>query len=176
MGLLVLVLIVVGWFLWNKKQKENEIQRFMPESKQQELQNMESNKEVDVRQKYDEEREALQGEAMLRVVDGGSSLEEAAIVAKGIGELYDIKIAEKRVNEGMLPLETERGLFGVRAALYLLNLKDGKSSNEVNKYVKNLGVEMPPFVLLEAIEFIDGQYAGKQLPMISDAKRKGFKG
>ena len=54
------------------------------------IQNKKPNKRPDFATD-DEEREAMQGEAALRVIEAGHSIEKASIVYEAIGELYDMK-------------------------------------------------------------------------------------
>lgn len=50
-------------------------------------------------QSDEEEREAMQGEAMLRAYEGGLSMEDAAKVYDAIGEVYDMKKAKEKTDE-----------------------------------------------------------------------------
>lgn len=79
-----------------------------------------------------------------------------------------------------IPSATERGLLAVYAAHYLMQIEIGHSTpEEANLSVKHLAmmnVDMPTDTILIAKNYILHEYGGKQLPMIADARAKGFVG
>lgn len=79
-----------------------------------------------------------------------------------------------------IPSVTERGLLAVYAAHYLMQIEIGYSTpKEANLAVKHLAmmnVEMPTDTILIAKDCIQQEHGGKQLPMIADARAKGFVG
>ncbi len=74
-----------------------------------------------------------------------------------------------------IPSVTDRGLLAVKAAMYLLMLEDNEKPETANAEVGKLDTEMPPMIIHTAKEFINLRYAGKQLPMIAEARAKGFR-
>lgn len=83
-------------------------------------------------------------------------------------------VIKKWLLQRKLPFVTNRGLLAVKAASYLLMLEAGESVDKANAQTKQLDIEMPTFLILTAKDFINLRYGGKQLPMIAEARAKGF--
>lgn len=79
-----------------------------------------------------------------------------------------------------IPSVTERGLLAVYAAHYLMQIKIGNATpEEANLAVKHLAmmnVDMPTDTIQIAKNYIQHEYGGKQLPMIAEARARGFTG
>lgn len=78
-----------------------------------------------------------------------------------------------------MPSVTERGLLAVYAAHYLMSIENGSTAEMANDEVKMLSmmnVEIPTDTILIAKNYIQHQYNGKQLPMITEARARGFNG
>lgn len=75
-----------------------------------------------------------------------------------------------------IPFVTNRGLLAVRAAWYLILFEDDATEEEANTAVKNMDENMPTDMTLTAKDFINSCYEGRQLPMIAEARKKGFLG
>lgn len=82
----------------------------------------------------------------------------------------------KNVISKELPFVTNRGLLAVKAAWYLFMLETGESPDDANAQAKDLDIEMPTFIITTARDIINLRYGGKQLPMIAEARAKGFQG
>ena len=76
-----------------------------------------------------------------------------------------------------LPTVQERGLLAVKAAMYLLMTEQGEAPQEANALLSTYNAEnMPVYVITTARDYISFRYGGRQLPMIADARRRGFCG
>lgn len=77
------------------------------------------------------------------------------------------------------PCVTERGLLALYAAYYLMSIENGSTPEMANNEVKMLSimnVDMPTDTILIAKNYIQHQHNGKQLPMITEARARGFNG
>lgn len=75
-----------------------------------------------------------------------------------------------------IPFATNRGLLAVKAAWFIILKEDGATTSEANTAVANLDENMPTDMIFVAKDVIDMRYDGKQLPMINDARNRGFTG
>lgn len=79
-----------------------------------------------------------------------------------------------------IPSVTERGLLAVYAAHYLIQIDIGDATpEEANLTVKRLAmmnVDMPTESIIAAKDYIQHEYGGKQLPVIAEARARGFMG
>lgn len=77
---------------------------------------------------------------------------------------------------GRIPIVTGRGLLAVKAAIYLMILEHGGTPDEGNMTVREYDENVLESIIVEAIEYIGQRYNGQQLPMIAEARAKGFLG
>lgn len=75
-----------------------------------------------------------------------------------------------------IPFVTNRALFAVKAAWYLILLEDGASSNDANNTVSRMDVNMPTEMIIVGQSFIRDRYNGKQSSVIHDARQLGLWG
>lgn len=85
-------------------------------------------------------------------------------------------VIKPRLLGGHIPFATNRGLLAVKASAYLMMLEGGGEPDQANAIVQDYDEDMHTGIILEATEFIQRRYGGKQLPMIADARAKGFQG
>lgn len=71
----------------------------------------------------------------------------------------------------------KRGLLAVQAYVFLTSLRNGESIDDANldAIVYN-GADIRKSVIQETISYIALNHKGRQLPMIKEARQKGFKG
>lgn len=70
---------------------------------------------------------------------------------------------------------TARGVRTVRAYLYLMALDRGLSVQEANRVAQHDVLNGPTDIPTAARSYVQRMYGGKQLPMIAEAERLGFK-
>lgn len=88
-------------------------------------------------------------------------------------------VLKPRLLERHIPTVTERGLLAVYAANYLMAIEYGSTPEEANmgvKYLMMMNLDIPTDTILIAKNFIQHEYGGKQLPMIAEARARGFIG
>ncbi|MEZ5813674.1 MAG: hypothetical protein R3E13_02980 [Alphaproteobacteria bacterium] len=75
-----------------------------------------------------------------------------------------------------IPFVTNRGLLAVKAAWYLILVEDDATAEEANVAVSYMNIDMEADMIRAAQDFIQMCYGGKQLPLIAEARAKGFEG
>lgn len=69
-----------------------------------------------------------------------------------------------------------RGRLFVRAYMFLLGMDEGMNEESANYMARNLGYMKATEFAPRAKHYASQRYGGKQLPVIAEARAKGFQG